>query len=406
MDGKGIPIAGITTDYDLQSRDAVAPDMGADEFTSTAGNTLYNSVGTTVTDIRTITATETYRASNCERFNVLQPNGASPVSGSVTARVYKYATVQTYNAEPYVQRVIDITPATNAATATGRVTLYYTQLEFDDYNTASGAWPDLPTGAGDATGIANLRITKYGGTPNVTPSLPNQYSGGANEYINPADVDIVWNATDNRWEITLDITGFSGFYIHTNPNFALPIVVNYLQGTKQGGSHNLNWKVTCASSSSATMVLERSADNRNFAAINTVTADALRCAQPFNYVDASPLAGVNYYRLRITDANGKVTYSNTIALVNKLSGVEIVGIAPNPVTSAGAATLNVASAQQGTLKIVVTDLAGRQLITQTEKIIAGSNQIPMNFAKLSGGSYQVTAITEDGKATSVRFIKQ
>ena len=231
-------------------------------------------------------------------------------------------------------------------------------------------------------------------------------STSTNTYINPDDANIVWNVVNNYWEVTFNVTGFSGFYVHTNPSFPLPIVVNYLQGTKQGSSHNLNWKVTCASSSSATMVLERSADNRNFAAINTVTADALRCAQPFNYVDASPLAGVNYYRLRITDANGKITYSNTIALVNKLSGVEIVGIAPNPVTSAGAATLNVASAQQGTLKIVVTDLAGRQLITQTEKIIAGSNQIPMNFAKLSGGSYQVTAITEDGKATSVRFVKQ
>ncbi|MBL0146852.1 MAG: hypothetical protein IPP48_15140 [Chitinophagaceae bacterium] len=124
-----------------------------------------------------------------------------------------------------------------------------------------------------------------------------------------------------------NVSTFSPFTIGSisflNP---LPIVVNYLQGTKQGSSHHLNWKVTCNSTPTATMVLERSADNRNFAAINTVTADALRCAQPFNYVDASPLAGVNYYRLRITDANGKVTFSNTIAMVNKLSGIAIVGI--------------------------------------------------------------------------------
>jgi len=30
----------------------------------------------------------------------------------------------------------------------------------------------------------------------------------------------------------------------------------------------------------------------------------------------------------------------------------------------------------------------------------------LNVAKLAAGSYQVTAITEDGKSTSVRFIKQ
>jgi trimeric autotransporter adhesin len=202
------------------------------------------------------------------------------------------------------------------------------------------------------------------------------------------------------------MVGFSQFALGGKINVALPISVNYLQGTKQGSVHNLNWKVTCTSSPSATMVLERSGNNRTFAGITTITADALRCAQPFGYVDASPLAGINYYRLRITDAYGKVTYSNTIAMVNKQTGIDIVGIAPNPVTSSGTATLNVASAQKGTLRIMVTDITGRQLLVQTESIIAGSNAIPMNVAKLAAGSYQVTAITDDGKSTSVRFVKQ
>jgi hypothetical protein len=285
--------------------------------------------------------------------------------------------------------------------------LYYTQTEFDDFNTANGAWPDLPTGPTDATGIANLRITKYAGTPTATPSAPgtSNYSGGTSQSIDPVDADIVWDVTNSRWEITLNNTGFSGFYIHTGL-IPLAISVNYLTGTKQGTNHNLNWKVTCTNSPSATMVLERSGNNRGFIAITTITADAVRCAQPFNYVDASPLVGINYYRLRITDAFGKVTYSNTIAMVNKQTGIDIVGIVPNPVTNNSVAILNVASAQKGILRLVVTDVTGRQLMVQTEAIIAGSNQLPLNVAKLAAGSYQVTAITEDGKSTSVRFIKQ
>lgn len=407
IDNKGTVISSVTTDIDNQTRDAVTPDMGADEFSSVASSSLYNTSSTTITDTRTVASLEVFRAPNCERFAALDPTGASPVSGSVTARVYKYATVQTYNSDPYVQRVIDITPATAASTATGTVTLYYTQTEFDDFNTASGAWPDLPTGPTDATGKANLRITKYAGTPTVTPSAPGttNYSGGTSQYIDPVDANIVYNATDSRWEITLDNTGFSGFYIHTGL-IPLAISVNYLTGTKQGINHNLNWKVTCTNSPSATMVLERSGNNRGFIAITTITADAVRCAQPFNYVDASPLVGINYYRLRITDAFGKVTYSNTIAMVNKQTGIDIVGIVPNPVTNNSVAILNVASAQKGILRLVVTDVTGRQLMVQTEAIIAGSNQLPLNVAKLAAGSYQVTAITEDGKSTSVRFIKQ
>lgn len=204
------------------------------------------------------------------------------------------------------------------------------------------------------------------------------------------------------------ITSFSGgtFASGVGLGSVLPISVNHLRGTKLGATHNLNWKVTCTSSPTATMILERSGDNRRFTAINNITADAVRCAQPFDYVDASPLVGLNYYRLKIIDANGKVTYSNTIAMANTKTGVTIVGIAPNPVTSTGNATLNVASAQKGMLRLVVTDITGRQVAVESAAIIAGSNQIPINVAKLAAGSYNITAITDDGNKTTVRFVKQ
>jgi hypothetical protein len=200
------------------------------------------------------------------------------------------------------------------------------------------------------------------------------------------------------------MVGFSQFGIGGRSNITLPISVNYLRGNRVGSSHNLNWKVTCTTSPTATMVLERSADNRTYRAINSITADALRCNSPFDYVDASPLVGINYYRLRITDANGKVTYSNTIAMNNSKAGISIVNIAPNPVVNS--ATINIASAQNGTIRLVVTDVTGREWMVQNEDIIAGSNQIPLNVAKLAAGTYQITAITDDGTRMSLRFIKE
>jgi hypothetical protein len=349
----------------------------------------------------------TYSDGTCNPISKVVPSGASPVSGDITTCVYIDPTIlPTYNGGPYVQRHIDITPVTAAATSTGTITLYFTDAEFATYNANNGSFPDLPTVAGGGNAdpnLGNVKVMQYHGTPNTTPSTPNNYSAGTSTAIPPASIVTSYNGTN--WTITFPVTGFSGFYVFSGAG-ALPISVNYLQGTKQGTNHNLNWKVTCTSASSATMVLQRSGDNRSFTSINTITADALRCAQPFNYVDASPLAGINYYRLRITDNNGKVTHSNTIAMVNKQSGIDIVGVVPNPVMNNGLTILSIASAQKGMVRIVITDVTGRQLQTQTEAIIAGSNAIPMNVAKLAGGSYQVTVITDDGKATSVRFVKQ
>ena len=103
------------------------------------------------------------------------------------------ASVQSYNGHPYVQRHYDITPATNAAAATGTITLYYAQAEFNGYNAVRGSNPALPVSASDAAGIANILITQFHGTG----TAPGNYSGTA-VLINPADNKVIWNSTLTR----------------------------------------------------------------------------------------------------------------------------------------------------------------------------------------------------------------
>ena len=185
----------------------------------------------------------------------------------------------------------------------------------------------------------------------------------------------------------------------------LPITVNYLNGTKQNSNHLLNWKITCNSTASATMSLERSNDNRNYSSIYAITATALRCQQPFDYIDNQPLTGINYYRLKITDANGKVTYSSVISLLNADKGFDIMSIAPNPIVN-GNFKLNVSAAQKMQMDIVITDMQGRLMQKQTVNMIAGFNTIPMNVTNLAAGTYQVYTNTADGRSKVLRFVKQ
>ena len=200
------------------------------------------------------------------------------------------------------------------------------------------------------------------------------------------------------------MSGFSEFAIGGELSVSLPITFNYLNGTKQNNSNYLNWKVTCTNNPNATMSLERSADKINFTSITSITADALRCLQPFDYTDNSPAAGLNYYRLKMTAANGKVSYSGAIAILNKATGFDFVSLMPSVVNSN--AVLNVTAAQKTKMDVIITDIAGKQVQKIAYNLIAGSNQFKLNLANLGAGTYQITGYTADGEPKTLRFVKQ
>ncbi len=233
-------------------------------------------------------------------------------------------------------------------------------------------------------------------------------AGCQNNFLGSNGAGIVLPQTSNgtagavSW-IQVITPGFSNFYLHNSAK-VVPVTIEYFKGSKQSSGNLLDWKVACYNSPTVSMVLERSDDARKFEPINSITETATRCLQPFSFVDASPLAGVNYYRLKTIDADGKVSYSTTVALINKDKGFEITSLMPNPVKAT--AILSVISAKKTSMQVLVSDLAGRQLSKQMVTLLAGSNQVPLKLSNLAAGTYQVTGITADGTATTLRFVKE
>jgi len=282
-----------------------------------------------------------------------------------------------------------VIPTNNTATGNYRVSFYYTATEINNWATATGQ------------AFASAQVVKVSNgfyIPDVTPASthatdillsPNAAGTFGTNYIATGD---------------FTNTGFSGFGIGVTGT-ALPITINYLNGTKQATGHLLNWKVNCNTSDRATMILERSNSNGTFASINSITADALRCLQPFDFTDKNPLPGINYYRLKVIDIDGKITYSSTVALLNAVTGFEITGMAPNPVTQ-GYFKLNIASAQVLKLKLLITNSRGRLVHTQQLTVTAGANSIPVDIAGLAAGNYNIQVHIDGSRPQTIRFIKQ
>lgn len=347
-----------------------------------------------------------YRDGNCNLIANITPAGAAPVSNSINTCVQvdtganKKGTTSLYVARKY-----DIEPLLNPypATSTANVTLYYLQSEFDNFNTkaSDSNQKALPTGPADATGISNLVLRQFHGTG----TNPLNYSGPSEDFTTATSgFTVIWNATRNWWEVTVPVTAFSGFYITSKPLGTLATSLEYFKGTRADNKNILSWKANCTATQ-VTFEIERSIDAVHYTVITSLQANQARCSQPFEIVDNNPSAGVNYYRLKTIDADGKITYSNIVTLLNKTTGFEILSISPNPVAHEKA-VLKINTGEKCQVNIVISDFAGRIMQNNTVQLIAGINQVSLNTKLLTPGIYMVTGYTNSEKPKTIRLVKQ
>lgn len=346
---------------------------------------VYNNAQITTGAIASVNATDSRDIStsnqflgNCALISQVTPSGASPVSGVVESRVWIEGAVPTHNSIPYVARHYQITPSTNAATATARVTLYFTQAEFTAFNSHPASVLDLPINGADPGNFkANLRIGKLSGSSNNGTGLAGTYNGSST-VIDPADADIIWNAAFSRWEVTFDVTGFSGFIVQTSTSPILPVFVEYFQGQKQGANNLLQWKANC-NSGSAIFEIERSGNGADFIKIGSVSANDIRCQQPFDLTDVAPLSGKNYYRIKVIEGSGAIRYSSIILI--QRNGLMTNSVYPTYLTKSGAIQVTYAASTKGSFSIF--DVSGKIIFQKA--IMYGSQgfDLPLN----SSGTY-------------------
>lgn len=110
-----------------------------------------------------------------------------------------------------------------------------------------------------------------------------------------------------------------------------------------------------------------------------------------------------YYRLLMEDKFKKTTYSaiKTVSANKPSPQFSLVG---NPVTEAF--QVMVASPSSASIRIVVMDSYGREVMTQREAISAGFRQLTIPATQLPSGIYILQISTEQGFVRSLRAVKR
>jgi Secretion system C-terminal sorting domain len=341
---------------------------------------------------------------NCDGLIAkLTQSGVNPVSGDVNARVWVEPTVPLQSGEPFVQRHYEITPVTAADSAIGtaRVTLYFTQAEFDEFNNDPTSSFDLPTDSADAIGIANLQVGKFPGVSNNGSGLPYSYTTGTPTVINPADNDIVWSTAESRWEVSFDVTGFSGFIIQTS-NFVLPVTLLSFNATEKGNDALVQWKTTNEINHARYEILY-SIDGRNFIPAGQSVAQNGTGEKNYSFThsNAASIANKIYYRLKMVSTTGSFTYSNIVPVRFGVKGQLITDVYPNP--TRGGLNIVVSGNLAKPITLRITDMSGRIIST---KQITVSGLVNLDISSYAPGIYLLDAQLPDGNRQQFKIIKQ
>jgi hypothetical protein len=345
-----------------------------------------------------------YYASGCGVIARVIPSGASPVTGSVTSQVWVEGSVPVFAGQPFVQRHYQITPAVSPATATAIVTLYFSQAEFDAFNSAPGSTLNLPANPTDNIGKANLRVGKYNGSSNDGTGLPGSYTNGAS-VIDPPDGNIVWNTTFNRWEVTFDVTGFSGFIIQTSLS-VLPVKLISFSAQPVGNDIQVKWQ-SAEETNNDYYELERSVDGVAYTAVTRINGNNGTGRKDYEWMDASATALPTLkirYRLKMVSLSGKEEYSNTVTVHLDKQGTLITGMQPNPVRDKLNIGLNMPAS--GKISIMLSDMNGKIIRRELAQAPKGfSTYIIKEMQQLSSGIYFVSAEFE-GQTVTFKVVKE
>lgn len=172
--------------------------------------------------------------------------------------------------------------------------------------------------------------------------------------------------------------------------FALPVTLTAFTGSVQKGSVLLKW-TTATEIDHDHFDIERSTDNSSFVSIGIVAGRGNgNSLAAYSLRDISAQPGMNYYRLKIVDINGRFTYSTTVA--SKINYIKSVVVIKNPVND----ILTIQVRQAGILKLY--NNSGQ--LVRNLSLKKGINEVPVK--ELKNGIYYLAG--KENEEQPERFV--
>jgi hypothetical protein len=176
----------------------------------------------------------------------------------------------------------------------------------------------------------------------------------------------------------------------------LPVKLSSFNASVNNCIVDLDW-VAALESNFKNHEVQYSTDGLNFQSIATISAARQGSNQKYTYQHDNPKQGNIYYRLKMTDINGKFEYSKIIALKLLCNQSSLI-VYPNPVT--GILNINIINSQNGATIASLFDNNGKLIFSG--EMVSGTNMIDMS--KFAKGTY-LLKLKNNVESQSIKIIK-
>lgn len=161
-----------------------------------------------------------------------------------------------------------------------------------------------------------------------------------------------------------------------------------LQAKELGMGNLLNWKTTFEEDVRHYDV-EKSADGAVFETIGTVESNGdLSDEKAYRFFDTKLGSQKNYYRLKVVEADGTSSYSQTI-LVNKEKPNQFAVVAYSSVLAKTSFDLTLDAVTEGQLEYALVSYKGELITEEFQYIYPGLNELQVSLEGLPEGTYKV-----------------
>jgi len=256
----------------------------------------------------------------------------------------------------------------NGSTAGGSTPILNEGLYYYQYVCQNGFWTLTPN-AQPSAGAFNININPIG----FVCQGPYQTIG---KRTNSGTAWTFGGSTPVGFTQRNGYTSFSEF-AQIDAEQPLPIKLLSFYGKWRNKVIELNWN-TASERDNDYFLLERSADGTYFETIGKIDSkNEIKEANNYKFDDHNPGSGLNIYRLKQYDTDGKFNYSHAITLT-KNGAADFVKLLPNPISSGQVSTIQILASEKESYQILVVDMAGKTLIRKQLETTSGLNEIELS----------------------------